>query len=444
MEAWAENDLLQNCEAVYCDMQPQPRSTIAIAFSSDGSMLASTHGDHTVKLTCLRQCCCIKTLVGHRRTPWVVRFHPLRPNILVSGSLDYEVRVWDANSGACLHSHNFGRPIASLAFKADGSLLAIASGHTLFAWVFDEDCQPQGLPVPVLKTRRSMRAIHFHPFGAPLMLSAEVNNPPAPSSQPPPMTIASNLARTATEPASLPEPHLPYRSQSEQQHLPDTIAQQITRRSEPAAEADDWGAGANHNSPPRHSSPGRRRGTDGSQDLHELLQHGSQSVDMADVEAGWGLSPAAQQRLAMHNGQVLGDDNTHSLEWHLARQPAEAPAHPAHHSMQGIEASEHAQSRQQAAAMQPADPPGAMDQVWVGRNDGAMHPETGHVPTPGLIRGWPALPVPAALRHIAAAGAVLPRSMVNLGWECDSLRGRWRRQSEQRQQRRWALSHPAA
>lgn len=42
MEAWAENDLLQNCEAVYCDMQPQPRSTIAIAFSLDGSLLAST------------------------------------------------------------------------------------------------------------------------------------------------------------------------------------------------------------------------------------------------------------------------------------------------------------------------------------------------------------------------------------------------------------------
>lgn len=42
MEAWAENDALQNCEAVYCEMQPQPRSTIAIAFSPDGSMLAST------------------------------------------------------------------------------------------------------------------------------------------------------------------------------------------------------------------------------------------------------------------------------------------------------------------------------------------------------------------------------------------------------------------
>lgn len=37
-----------------------------------------------------------------------------------------------------------------------------------------------------------------------------------------------------------------------------------------------------------------------------------------------------------------------------------------------------AQARQQAAAMQ-ADLPRAMDQVWMGRNEAAMHPEPGIV-----------------------------------------------------------------
>ena len=49
-------------------------------------------GDHTVKIICCRSGVCLKVLSGHRRTPWVVRFHPKLPHLLASGSLDYEVR----------------------------------------------------------------------------------------------------------------------------------------------------------------------------------------------------------------------------------------------------------------------------------------------------------------------------------------------------------------
>ena len=79
-----------------------------------------------------------------------VSFHPRKAHILASGSLDFEVRVWDAISAACLVATNFGaqrwkavpslrspsplthrtgRPIASLAFYPDSDLLAVASGH---------------------------------------------------------------------------------------------------------------------------------------------------------------------------------------------------------------------------------------------------------------------------------------------------------------------------
>lgn len=40
-----------------------------------------------------------------------------------------QVRVWDADTGQCTICHNFGRPIASLAFHAGGDYLAVASGH---------------------------------------------------------------------------------------------------------------------------------------------------------------------------------------------------------------------------------------------------------------------------------------------------------------------------
>ena len=39
--------------------------------------------------------------------PCQVRFHPCRPHIVASGSLDHEVRLWDTLTAACLVSHQF-------------------------------------------------------------------------------------------------------------------------------------------------------------------------------------------------------------------------------------------------------------------------------------------------------------------------------------------------
>ncbi|XP_073282966.1 uncharacterized protein, partial [Primulina huaijiensis] len=127
--SWAEAESLLRLSARYCPLLPPPRSTIAAAFSADGKTLASTHGDHTVKIIDYQTGKCLKVLSGHRRTPWVVRFHPLHPEVLASGSLDHEVRLWDAKSADCIGSRDFYRPIASIAFHAQGEILAVASGR---------------------------------------------------------------------------------------------------------------------------------------------------------------------------------------------------------------------------------------------------------------------------------------------------------------------------
>ncbi|KAJ6403664.1 hypothetical protein OIU84_011965 [Salix udensis] len=173
--SWVEAESLRHLTAEYCSLVPPPRSTIAAAFSPDGKTLASTHGDHTVKIIDCQTGNCLKVLMGHRRTPWVVRFHPLHPEILASGSLDYEVRLWNANTSECIGSRDFYRPIASIAFHAEGELLAVASGHKLYIWHYNKRGEASS-PTIVLRTRRSLRAVHFHPHGAPFLLTAEVND----------------------------------------------------------------------------------------------------------------------------------------------------------------------------------------------------------------------------------------------------------------------------
>ena len=61
--------------------------------------MASTHGDHAVRITDLPSGKCIHSLKGHPRTPWCVAFHPVAKDILASGCLGGEVRIWDLRVG---------------------------------------------------------------------------------------------------------------------------------------------------------------------------------------------------------------------------------------------------------------------------------------------------------------------------------------------------------
>lgn len=76
-------------------MPGTPRSTFLMVFSPDGSKVASTHGNHNIYVTDVKSGKNIKILVGHPRTPWCIAFHPSSNQILASGCLGGQVRIWD-------------------------------------------------------------------------------------------------------------------------------------------------------------------------------------------------------------------------------------------------------------------------------------------------------------------------------------------------------------
>ena len=152
-------------------------STISISFSPDGRTVASTHGDHTVKITCCNTGTLIRNLEGHPRTPWTVKYHPTKPNLVASGCLGFQVRVWDWNyrssvdtsttttnnnndssanninkdneekneydyhlgKGVLIAMYRFTKSIISLSFHPTGSVLGVSSGEFLYLWAYDEN-----------------------------------------------------------------------------------------------------------------------------------------------------------------------------------------------------------------------------------------------------------------------------------------------------------------
>ena len=131
---WAASSWLEKPihSSSYCKLNPEAKSTIALAFSTDGVLFASTHGDHTVKIfRCATWLLCC-TLRGHRRTPWTIKFHPCDRHILASGSLDESVRIWDLRTEQCIRVLEFDFVVSCLAFHSSGELLAVTSGRRIF------------------------------------------------------------------------------------------------------------------------------------------------------------------------------------------------------------------------------------------------------------------------------------------------------------------------
>ncbi|XP_069580558.1 activating molecule in BECN1-regulated autophagy protein 1B [Brachyistius frenatus] len=154
------------------ELPDSPRSTFLLAFSPDRTLMASTHVNHNIYITEVKTGKCLHSLVGHRRTPWCVTFHPTIPGLVASGCLDGEVRIWDLHGGSESWFTDSNVAIASLAFHPTAQLLLIATNNELHFWDWS---RPE--PFAVVKTgsdTERVRLVRFDPLGHNL-LTAIVN-----------------------------------------------------------------------------------------------------------------------------------------------------------------------------------------------------------------------------------------------------------------------------
>ncbi len=108
---------------------------------------------------CLQALCCsaptssfftyIAELKGHSRTPWTLSFHRQNPNLLVSGCLSGELRLWNLRQRACVKQAVLGQDrVTSVSFHPSSSVVAAACGRDLYLW----DVETEEAPKKCLET----------------------------------------------------------------------------------------------------------------------------------------------------------------------------------------------------------------------------------------------------------------------------------------------------
>jgi WD40 repeat protein len=107
----------------------------AVAFSPDGTLIATASGDGTARTWETATGRQITTFAGHNRTVSAVAFSP-DGTLIATGSDDNTARTWDTATGqqrTMLTGHE--SCVNAVAFSPDGTLIATASADgTAFIW----------------------------------------------------------------------------------------------------------------------------------------------------------------------------------------------------------------------------------------------------------------------------------------------------------------------
>ncbi|XP_051154473.1 probable serine/threonine-protein kinase DDB_G0282963 isoform X2 [Leptopilina boulardi] len=160
LEPIAETNLvLKDHKELKCDLPGVPRGSFLMVFSPDGTKVASTHGNHNIYITDLTTGKNIQTLSGHPRTPWCIAFHPSSSEILASGCLGGQVRVWDLSGGSEVWNSDGQTVIASLAFHPSERLLVIATFNEVHFWDWS-----QSEPFAVIETKHVKERVRYVAF----------------------------------------------------------------------------------------------------------------------------------------------------------------------------------------------------------------------------------------------------------------------------------------
>ena len=98
-----------------------------VAFSSDGTLLATASKDKTARLWDPATGDCLRALTGHDGPVYGVAFSP-DGTLLATASKDGTARLWDPATGDCLRAlTGHDGPVYGVAFSPDGTLLATPS-----------------------------------------------------------------------------------------------------------------------------------------------------------------------------------------------------------------------------------------------------------------------------------------------------------------------------
>jgi DNA-binding CsgD family transcriptional regulator len=85
----------------------------SVAFNSDGKTLAGGSNDQSIKLWDVRTGQCLSTLQDHTNVVLSVAFSPTR-TLLASGSQDGTIKLWETRTGRCLSTLRSERPYEGL------------------------------------------------------------------------------------------------------------------------------------------------------------------------------------------------------------------------------------------------------------------------------------------------------------------------------------------